>query len=286
MTVDDLPTVTYGIDDLDYHAEITRRLLDVFDQYLIPAIGFVNERKLYWENALDTARVRLLEEWLQRGYELGNHTYAHTNYHQVPLRVYAEDIQKGERVTRPLMERYGYELRYFRHPYLRIGLTKAHHDSLRQFLQQQQYQEAPVTIDNDDYLFAKAYHHAFVRQDSSLMRQIGHDYVAYMEEKVHYFERASEQLEGRNVKHILLLHANKLNADYLGALAAMYQKNQYRFISLAEALTDEAYQQEITEYDDWGISWIDRWALSRGRTDFLREDPPTPEHIVKLAELE
>ena len=117
------------------------------------------------------------------------------------------------------------------------------------------------------------------------MKQIGEDYLAYMEDKILYFERASEALEKRNIHHILLLHANKLNADYLDELAAAYRRHQYQFVSLEEALTDPAYRQEITEYDDWGISWIDRWALSRGETDFLKEDPATPAHIMELSGL-
>ena len=284
FTIDDLPTVSYSIQRADYQLGITEDLLASFDKYRIPAIGFVNEGKLYRNSILDTNQVTLLERWLERGYELGNHTFSHTNYHITPLSKYAEEIIQGEQITGPLMQQHQQTLTYFRHPYLRIGRTKAYHDSLRQFLRERQYQEAPVTIDNDDYLFAKAYHNALVEQDTALMQQIGDEYVRYMEDKLIHFERAAEILEGRPIKQILLLHANKLNADYLDELAAMYQRRQYTFISLKEALTDPAYRQEITAYGDWGISWLDRWALSRGVSDFLKSDPPTPTHIIQMAE--
>ncbi len=284
FTIDDLPTVPYNIQRADYQLEITEDLLATLDKYQIPAIGFVNEGKLYRNGVLDLNRVNLLERWLQRGYELGNHTFSHINYHITPLSEYAEEITRGQQITGPLMQQHQRTLTYFRHPYLRIGLTKAHHDSLRHFLEQRQYQEAPVTIDNDDYLFAKAYHNALVGEDSALMQQIGSEYVRYMEDKLIHFELAAEILEERAVKQILLLHANKLNADYLDELAMMYQRRQYTFITLQEALTDPVYQQEITAYGDWGISWLDRWALSRGKTDFFKNDPPTPAHIIQLAE--
>ena len=285
FTIDDLPVVSYGIGDIDYWQQITQDLLATFAKYEIPAIGFVNESKLYRHGVLDSSRVALLAMWLRRGYELGNHTYSHMDYHRAPLDAYAADIKDGERITRPLAEEYDQPYRYFRHPYLRIGLTKAHHDSLRQFLREHHYVEAPVTIDNNDYIFAKAYHNARVKKDTATMEKIGKDYLAYMEDKLLYFERASEALETRNINHILLLHANKLNADYLDELAAVYRRHQYQFISLEKALADEAYQQEIPQYDDWGISWIDRWALSRGKTDFLKEDPVTPPHIIELSGL-
>ncbi len=284
FTIDDLPTVSYSIQRADYQLKITEDLLAAFDKYQIPAIGFVNEGKLYRNGTLDSNRVNLLERWLQRGYELGNHTFSHINYHVTPLGKYAEEIIRGEQITGPLMRQHQQTLTYFRHPYLRIGLTKAHHDSLRQFLEQRQYQEAPVTIDNDDYLFAKAYHNALIAEDSALMQQIGNEYVRYMEDKLIHFERVAEVLEERAIKQILLLHANKLNADYLDELAEVYQRRQYTFISLEEALTDPVYQQEITAYGDWGISWLDRWAMSRGVTDFFKDDPPTPTHIIQMAE--
>ncbi len=285
ITIDDLPVVSYGINEEEYLLDITRRLIATFDRYQIPAIGFVNEGKLYEQGRLDSARVHLLELWLQHGYALGNHTYAHVNYHEVSFDRYTRNILQGEKVTRPLMQQYDQKLTYFRHPYLRIGKTKARHDSLQYFLSQHGYTEAPVTIDNDDYLFAKAYHVAAVRKDTATMQQVSRDYLRYMEDKLVFYEEASDALFGRNIKHILLLHANLLNAMYLDELAAMYQRRGYRFVTLNKALTDGAYQEQITRYSDWGISWIDRWALSQGKKgDFFAGDPETPDYVVKLAE--
>ncbi len=285
ITLDDLPVVNYGITEEEYLLDITRRLVATFDHYQIPAIGFVNEGKLYKQGRLDSARVNLLALWLQHGYVLGNHTYAHVNYHEVSFDRYTRHIIQGEEITRPLMQQYDRKLTYFRHPYLRIGQTQARHDSLRYFLKVHGYIEAPVTIDNDDYLFAKAFHVASVRKDTATMQQISRDYLRYMEDKLTFYEKASKALFGRNIKHILLLHANLLNAMYLDELAAMYQRRGYDFITLEKALTDEAYREEITRYSDWGISWIDRWALSRGKKDnFFAGDPETPDYIVKLSE--
>ena len=82
-----------------------------------------------------------------------------------------------------------------------------------------------------------------------------------MKEKLLFFEGQSEKLLGRNIKHILLLHANAINADYLVERAERYESHGYYFVSMKDALADEAYQTEITKYN-WGTSWLDRWALS------------------------
>ena len=215
---------------------------------------------------------------------MGNHTYAHLNYHRTSYEAYTQNILKGEQITRLLTEKYQSELRFFRHPYLRVGQTAERHDSLTQFLNTHGYTEAPVSIDNADYLFAKAYFIAYKRSDKELMKRIGKDYIDYMERKLHYFERSADTLFQRPIKHILLLHANLINADYLGELARMFQKNGYKFISQEEALKDPAYATPITAkgYGDWGISWLDRWALSQGKKGaFFKDDPRVPDYIAK-----
>lgn len=284
ITIDDLPVVSYTKTDLEFLSEVTEALVATFDAFKIPAIGYVNESKLYHNGQLDPGRVKLLELWLQNGYELGNHTYAHKNYHRVSFAEYAEDIIKGEQVTKPLVQEYGMEYQFFRHPYLRIGSTKAHHDSLKQFLDKKGYREAPVTIDNEDYLFAKAYHLAYMDNDTSTVKKIAATYLTYMEKKLLYYEDMAERLLGRSMKQTLLLHANLLNAHYLDDLARMYQSHGYVFISQGEVLKDDAYDKPITKYGDWGISWLDRWALSQGKKgEFFKGDPVTPGFVREMA---
>lgn len=285
ITVDDLPVVTYGIDEPIFAKEITIDLMNTFNKYDIPAIGYVNGIKLYRNERPDSSQVELLEIWLENGYELGNHTYSHFNYHEVSFDEFTDDIIKGEKVASPLAEKYGKEYNYFRHPYLRMGLRQSHADSLKNFLKQHGYTEAPVTIDNEDYVFALAYHRAYSDGDSLLMKKIGSAYVDYMEDKLLYFEQQSQKLFGRNINQILLTHANLLNAHYMDDLAEMYQKHGYEFVSQGEALNDEAYDHPVTVFGDWGISWLDRWALSQGkRGDFFTGDPVTPEFVRKLTE--
>lgn len=176
-------------------------------------------------------------------------------------------------------------MKYFRHPYLHLGPTKERADSLSKFLSEHNYITAPVSIDNDDYLFALAYHRLLAKKDLQKADQLGEDYLKYMEEKLLFYEKQSEKLFERNISQILLLHANKLNADYLGKLTDVYLKHGYEFVSLEKALEDPAYQTPITKYGRYGISWLDRWALSAGKTgDFFKGDPESPEYVKKLAE--
>jgi len=284
ITVDDLPVVSYGVNDINFHQKLTKKLLNTFNKYAIPAIGYVNEGKLFVEGRLDSSRVKVLELWLKNGYELGNHTYSHLNYHNSTYDQYTKNIIKGEKVTKNLSRLYNRNVQYFRHPYLRSGLRKSHADSLNTFLLQNGYTEAPVTIDNEDYLFAKAYHNAFQQKDSSQMSMIGNSYIDYMEAKLLYFEKLSDLLFDRNISQTLLFHVSLLNSDYLDELIKMYKSHNYGFVSQTEVLKDEAYNEEITEYRNWGISWIERWAMSREISgENFKADPKTPDFIKALA---
>ena len=251
----------------------------------IPAIGFVNAIKLYHDRNIDPFQVRLLESWVNQGLDLGNHTYSHPDYNSVSFIDYTTDILKGETIIREILNAKGKSLRYFRHPMLHTGDTKMKADSLSHFLFQHGYQVAPVTIDNDDYLFALAYKRAQVNHEKLMMKKIGHDYLDYMERKLKYYENQANKLFGRNISQILLLHASSLNSEYVDSLAMMFRNNNYEFISLDDALKDSAFKTDITVYGKWGISWIDKWALSAGKKgDFFRDEPVTPDYIRKLSE--
>lgn len=285
FTYDDLPVVSYGINDTLFQEKLLTKLALSLRQNNIPAIGFVNEKKVWTDKDINKFQVKLLNLWMANGLELGNHTYSHPDYNNVSFAEFREDIVKGESTIKKVTAEHGKTLKYFRHPFLHVGNTKEKADSLAEFLSSYGYTTAPVTIDNDDYLFAVCYTRAYGKNDSTLMKQIKNDFVNYIENKVHYYKKQSNALFGRNINQILLLHASQLNSDCVSELAGIFKKNNYSFVSIEESLKDEAYNAPVTIFGKWGISWIDRWALSMGKKgDFFKDEPQTPEYIKKLAE--
>lgn len=276
VTFDDLPG-PYG--DLEDLRRITARLLEAVKRNQVPTIGFVNERKLYLRRGEIDARTELLRAWLDAGFDLGNHTFSHINPHTASLADYEEDLVRGETVTRMLLAERGRKLQYFRHPFLFTGDTPEYKKGLSDFLAARGYTVAPVTVDDDDYVFAKVYFDARKRGDAATAKRVADAYVPYMEMVFEHFERLSAETFGREIKQVLLIHANELNADRFDELAAMMRRRGYKFITLADALKDPAYR-EPDALSKNGISWLHRWRDARGLP--RKWEPDAPKFVYDL----
>lgn len=284
ITVDDLPYVTKYFKDIKKGRYITDRLLTAFKKYGVTALGSVNSGKLITNDYLDSAKIIILNRWLDSGMTLANHTYAHTNYNKLYFSEFKDDITGGEKYLKDILKSRNKELKYFRHPHLYRGDTKEKADSLQFFLDSLGYITAPVSIDNSDYIFSWAYEKALSLKNDSLAKRIGTDYVTYMSEVLDYYEDQSVKLLGCNIKHTLLTHANLLNADFIEELLEMYKSKGYKFISIDEALSDKCYSEHKDEfYKKSGISWLHRWAYTMGkRGDFFKGEPEVPAYISEF----
>ena len=284
MTFDDLPGVSVIGEGTPALAAMTRDLLAAIRAAGAPATGFVNENKLRADGAVEPARVELLRSWLDAGLDLGNHTWSHPDFQRTPIDAFEADVIRGEEVTSSLLARKGRRLRYFRHPFLHTGRDLEAKRALERFLANRGYTVAPVTHDNSEWIFARAYASAVRRGDAEARERVAVAYVPYMEAKFDYFERQSRALFGREIPQVLLLHANSLNADRFGELAAMMRRRGYRFVPLDEALRDRAYESPDNYTGPAGITWLHRWALTRGgRALVLPEEPRTPGFVLSEA---
>jgi peptidoglycan/xylan/chitin deacetylase (PgdA/CDA1 family) len=285
ITIDDLPVVSTRR-DIENRREITKKLLAHIKHAKVPAIGFVNENKLYAGENRDENQIDLLRMWLDAGLELGNHTYSHRSLNTIPLADYEADLLKGETITRELLSRRKKTPRYFRHPFLQTGRTMEIKQQFDKFLRDHGYSIAPITFDNADYIFSRAYDNAFDKKDVALMKRVGEAYVPYMEAKLEYWERQSTKLFGREITQTLLIHANFINSDYFDDLAAMFRRRGYKFVTLEEALMDDAYRLPDTYIGPAGISWLHRWAREKGKEFIIPDEPKVPEFVLKASGFE
>ena len=265
VTIDDLPGgMADRLPASDLTAMTTKLLGTLYDQK-IPVVGFVNERKLYRQPGEVDQRIKLLEMWLDDGFDLGNHTYSHASLNQIELKDWEDDVVQGESVLRLLLTEHKKPLRYFRHPYLDTGRDLATRRKAEEFLTQRGYRIAPITLDGWDWMFAGLYEDAKKRNDTSMQQQIVKDYLAYHDAVFTYDEQLSVKVVGYEPKQILLLHASNLEADHIGELLDVLRKHGYRFITLEDALKDPAYSLPDTYVGEEGMGWIEQWAITQGK---------------------
>ena len=273
VTIDDLPLngPQFEITRLQ---SMTGKLLDGIKRHGVPVVGFVNESLLYRPGEVD-ARVAILKAWSDAGVELGNHTFSHLGFKTASLAEYEDDFIRGDALTRLLLKQKGQKPRYFRHPFLQMGATRELEKAFEDFIAPRGYRMAPITIDTMDWMFLAAYTQARARGDVEMIKRVSAEYLKFVGLKFDFSEKVSTELFGRNIKHILLVHANELNADNFDALIRVMKDKGYQFITLEEALTDSAYQ-----YPDKYLpvsDWLSHWSFSKGKTF----DPPAPPEFIQ-----
>jgi peptidoglycan/xylan/chitin deacetylase (PgdA/CDA1 family) len=278
VTFDDLPATGDGR-RRSTGAEVVenaRKTVAVLVANKIPAVGFVNERWLEREGQ-QAERLAALRVWADAGLELGNHTYSHKSFYNTPLAEFEQEVVRGEPVTRSLLAGRGKRVRYFRHPFLNTGRTLADKQSFEKFLAARGYTVAPVTVDNSEWIFAREYSNALADGDEEKRRRVAAAYVPYMESMFEFYERLSVEMFGREIPQILLVHANRLNADHFQSVVEMMRRRGYEFVTLEEAMRDAAFGERDTYVGPVGISWLQRWLVTRGRE--FRKEPQMPEYM-------
>jgi len=280
ITVDDLPAGAAASMSASEIQEMTTKLVTTLHDQKIPAVAFVNERKLYTLGQVD-GRINALKIWIDNGFELGNHTYAHTSVNRVTLKEWEEEVVRGETVTRWLLAQHDMKLRYFRHPYLDTGRDLETRRQAEAFLVERGYRIAPVTMDAWDWMYARVYEDARRRGDTSLEKQLVDSYIGYTAQVFEYYEKFSRDLIGYEPKQILLLHANWLEADHIGEILDLLRKRGYQFLSLEQALSDPAYSMPDTYIAEEGTNWIDHWAITRGHPP--QNTPVFPQWVIDRA---
>src|SRR5580692_2770980 len=277
ITIDDLPAA----DDLSMTGpeilDMTAKLLNTLREQKVPAVGFVNERKLYRFGEVDN-RIKALNLWLDNGFELGNHTFSHFSLNQVGLQRWEDDVVRGEVVTKLLLAQHKMKLRYLRHPYLETGRDLQTRREAEAFLVQRGYRIAPVTMDAWDWMFATVYDDAKKRGDTALQQEVVRSYLAYTTEVFSYFEKLSRDLVGYEPNQILLMHANQLEAEHIGEVLDLIRKRGYRFITLENALGDSVYALPDTYVGEEGSGWLEHWAITRGQPPL--HQPSAPQDMV------
>lgn len=252
ITLDDLPFgYSAGFSD-NQKIEAFESILKELKKHKVQATLFVTSGNMSDANKI------ILDKALAAGHELGNHTNNHYDLNRVTAKQYIADIDTCQHLAGDWIN-----TNYFRYAMLHRGNTKSKRDSVYNYLKQKGMLIAPVTIDNNEWVYNRGYSLAMKIDDQKNMDRIGKEYIYHMKEVTARYQKLSLQLMDREIPQILLLHSNPINAEYLGKLLDWYKKDGWEFISLEEALQDPFYKIEEDYVGPYGFSQLDRIKWSR-----------------------
>lgn len=245
ITIDDLPIAYSRSLSVEDQQATFNAILAALQKHDVIAAGFVNGQRLTqtWAAHLD--------DFVDAGHQIGNHTYSHPDINLTSVEDYFEDIEKGEESIRKWLG----NPKLFRYPFLHRGDTKAKRDAVYAYLRDKQYVVASVSIDNDEYRFNQQLVDA-KRDGKSL--DIRDQYIAHMMERTRHFETMAQAKLHRPVKHVMLLHMNYLNGLYLDDLLQALRNDGWEFIPLNQALEDSLYRLPDTYVGPRGLSYLER----------------------------
>jgi peptidoglycan/xylan/chitin deacetylase (PgdA/CDA1 family) len=278
ITIDDGPAVN-ELKDVGNFQRIARGLLSSLEAEKVPATIFINERQINVQGQRD-GRAAVLAQWLEAGYDLGNHTYWHPSLNKVSLREFEDDLVRGDVIMRPLMEERGRKMVWFRYPYLDSGTTAEVHRAIVDFLEEHHYRVAHVTVDYSDYSFAGVYGRQLRAGDAGTAERVKQAYLDQVDDGFAYAEKASQEILGYELPQILLIHCNELNSVTLRESIARMRKRGYSFVTLEEATKNPAYARPDT-FAGPGGSWLERTANAMGKK-ITAEQPRMPQWIREL----
>ena len=182
----------------------------------------------------------LAKAWGQAGHALGNHTMTHPDLHSAKLSLeqYQQEILECDGIIRTLP---GYQ-KWFRYTFLREGNTPEKRDGMRAFLQQHGYRNAYVSLDTSDWRFDEKLRSVLQKNPQADTAPIKRLYLAHVRQRALAYRALSQQLQGRDIPQVLLLHHNLVNALWLGDVIAQFREMGWSITTPAAAFADPVYQ--------------------------------------------
>ena len=283
VTFDDLPVVSGT--ELAEAERVTDALLDALAAHGAVADVFVTGANVEVDGEAE-ARRGLLRRWRDAGHVLHNHGHSHLRYSETDPAVYLADTERGQRLVEGSFEGDGPsgEAAFFRAPYNDLGASAESRAALAAALDRDGVRLAPFTVEHADWLFNAVYRDALARGDTAIARRTGRAYLAQLDAAFAFAEGLSAETFGREVPQVFLLHANRINADHLGAMIQRLAERGYTFVTLAEAVRDPAYATADAYTRKWGVSWLHRWRVGLGLPSALRDEPEPPGWVTEAYE--
>ena len=226
ITFDDAPRSDGGLYTGLKRSEI---LIDKLKQYNVPQVAFfANSGKM---DAVGELRLKM---YGQAGHIIANHSHSHPQISEVGVNSYIADIKKAHEILSEMPQ----FRPWFRFPYLNEGREIGVRDKIRAALDEMDYINGYVTVDNYDWYLEYMYQQA-LKENKKINYDLLKDlYIEHLWESIQFYHNIALKTLGRSPAHVLLLHENDLAALFLDDLISFLRGEGWMIISPEEAYKD------------------------------------------------
>ena len=258
ITVDDFTqSFATGLSLEERHANI----LEAFDVVGHKAAGFVTGR--FVDNEWGRG---VVEDWLSRGHEIGNHTWSHPHADEMSTTEYLADIAKNKAYLSSISGTNA----YFRFPYLDDGKDRSQQTALFSGIKDMGLQNAPVTIDTIDWFTNSRLEKALRNDPNADLTPYREYYVEMCVKLSNHADDVGRRLGNIGLTHLMLIHHNVLNGLFLKDVLLALKADGWFFEDAKTTLSMRGYH-EVPSEPTKGRSWLTMEGKRRGVTP-----PPYP----------
>ena len=177
--------------------------------------------------------------WGEAGHAIGNHTMTHPDLNSatVTLAQYQKEVLDCDAIIKTLP---GYQ-KWLRFTYLREGDTLDKRDGMRTFLAQHGYRNAYVSLDTSDWRMEEKLIAVLTRDPKADLAPLKKTYLAHIRQRTLAYRALAQQLQGRDIPQVILLHHNLINALWLDDMLAQFRDMGWSFTTPQAAFQDPVY---------------------------------------------
>jgi peptidoglycan/xylan/chitin deacetylase (PgdA/CDA1 family) len=225
-----------------------------------------------------------LNDWLEEGYPLGNHTWSHRCLSAITAADFVADIERNDRLLESITRGSPFiqQRRTFRYPCLQEGDTLEKREAVRNYLLHNGYRIAEVTIDYSDYLWDEAYLRCEAQHNANAVQWLKLQMMEAVRRHLRGSQKLARLIFGRDIKHVLLIHLSTLNSAALDDVLATMRADGVKFVTLEEALSDPAYGNDPAATSGQGATFLQLMIAARHLVDPYKDTLFTQELLSRI----
>lgn len=265
LSFDDAPMASSA---LYSGTERTRKINQVLKKHDIQTIFYVNTSKL----GLDQGKERI-NEYSEHGHLIANHTDTHLRL-TTNASAFIDEIQKADQA----IQEFKTYTKMFRFPYLFEGDDIKNRDAVRNHLKSMGYTNGYVTVDNYDYFINDLVQNAINEGRTVDLSKACEMLTDILVDGVQYYESVAKAQIG-DVKHVLLMHENDIEAHCLDKLIVRIKKEGWNIVSPLDSYKDPLLSEEpdtlylsqgriaAIAHEKTGVPYRSKWETVQVLTD-------------------